>query len=256
MSGSLAGKVIVVTGASKGMGRAFAEMLVDEGARVVLLARSSAALDEVAAKLGAPALAIPCDVSDADTVRAALDDAAAHFGRIDVLVNNAAITSLLKVETATVAEIEREFAVNLLGPIFATSAAIPHLRAAGGGDIVFVSSESVRMAYPFLTLYASTKGGLESFAAGLRGELREQGTRVTVLRSGAVASGGNLSESWPEDRRDEFLAAAIKFGHAHFTGTPALPGSMAQTLRAILSLPRDVNLDLVEARGRAPMAAG
>lgn len=254
MPGVLAGKVAVVTGASKGMGRAFAEALAGEGAKVVLLARASAALDEVAAQLAESAIAIACDVSDAASVRAAIDRAAAHFGRIDILVNNAAITTLLKVETATPAEIEREYAVNLLGPVYVTSAAIPHLREAGGGDIVFVSSESIRMPYPYLTLYASTKGGLESLAAGLRAELREQGTRVTVLRSGAVASGGNLSESWPADRRDDFFATAVKMGHVHFTGTPALPTSMAHTLVAILSLPRDVNVDIVEARGRASAA--
>lgn len=254
MARGLEGKVAIVTGGSKGMGRAFAEVLAGEGARVVLLARASDALDEAAAQLGNAALPIACDVSDAASVRAAIDQAAAHFGRIDILVNNAAITTLLKVETATPAEIEREYAVNLLGPVYATSAAIPHLRAGGGGDIVFVSSESIRMPYPYLTLYASTKSGLEGLAAGLRSELREQGTRVTVLRSGAVASGGNLGAEWPADRRDDFFATAMKMGHVHFTGTPALPQSMAQALLAIVSLPRDVNLDLVEARGRAPAA--
>ncbi len=249
----LDGKVVVVTGASKGMGRGFAEALAGVGAKVVILARASAALDEVAGTLGEAALPLACDVSDAASVRAAIDKAALHFGRIDVLVNNAAITTLLKVETASPAEIDREFAVNLLGPIYATSAAIPHLRAAGGGDIIFISSESIRMPYPYLTLYAATKGGVESLAAGLRSELREQGTRVTVLRSGAVA-GGNLGDSWPEDRRNDFFATAMRMGHVHFTGQPTTRDTMARTLIAILTLPRDVNLDLVEARGRAPAA--
>ena len=254
MAGSLDGKVVVVTGASKGMGRAFVDVLAGAGARVVALARASAALDSLAGAFGDAVLPIACDMADGPAVRAAIDRAGAHFGRIDALVNNAAITTLLKLEGASDAEIDREYAVNLLGPAYASSAAIPYLRAAGGGDLVFISSESIRMPYPYLTLYASTKGGLESLAAGLRAELREQGTRVTVLRSGAVASGGNLSEAWPADRKDDFMATAMKMGHVCFTGTPALPESMAQTLLAVLSLPRDVNVDLVEARGRAPAA--
>lgn len=254
MNESLAGRVIAVTGASKGMGRGFAEALVAEGARVILLARASVTLDAVGAAIGEAGLVVACDVADAASVRSAIDAAARHFGRIDALINNAAITTLLKIETATPEQIEREVAVNLLGSVYAASAAIPHLRAAGGGDIVFVSSESVRMPYPYLTLYAATKGGVETFAAGLRGELREQGTRVTVLRSGAV-EGSSLAEDWPSDLRDDFFQAAIRGGHAQFTGQPATRDSMAKTLLAILSLPRDVNLDLVEARGRGPAAS-
>jgi len=254
VSESLQGKVVVVTGASKGMGRAFAGALVREGAKVAALARRSPALESLTSEFGDAVLPIACDMGDGAAVRAAIDQAAAELGRLDALVNNAAMTSLLKIETASDIEIGREVAVNLLGPIYATSAAIRHLRAAGGGDVVFISSESVRMPYPYLTLYAATKGGVESLAAGLRGELRAQGTRVTVLRSGAVASGGNLSQAWPQERRDDFFANAVRLGHVHFTGTPATSESMAQTLLAILSLPRDVNIDLIEARGRAPAA--
>ena len=252
---SLKGKVVVVTGASKGMGRAFAAALVREGAQVAALARASAALDSLPGDLGEAVSPIACDMGDGSAVRTAIEQAATRFGRIDALVNNAAITTLMKVETASDAEIGREVAVNLLGPTYASSAAIPHLRAAGGGDLVFISSESVRMPYPYLSLYAATKGGLESLAMGLRSELRDQGTRVTVLRSGAVSSGSNLSEGWPQDRRDAFFADLMRFGHAHFTGTPAAPTSMAHALLAVLSLPRDVNVDLIEARARAPMGA-
>ena len=252
MTGELAGKIVVVTGASKGMGRAFTAALVAHGAKVAAVARESAALDALSDLHGDAVLPIAADMADGAAVRAAIDRAAAHFGQINVLVNNAAITTLLKLEIASDAEIQREYAVNLHGPAYASSAAIPHLRAAGGGDLVFISSESVRMPYPYLTLYASTKGGVESMAAGLRSELREQGTRVTVLRSGTVATGGNLSEEWPADRRDDFFVTASRMGNLQFSGAPATPETMACTLLAVLSLPRDVNVDLVEARGRGP----
>jgi len=250
--GRLAGRVAAITGGSKGMGRAFAEHMVAEGARVVALARPSAALDALGRALGDAVLPVACDVADGGAVRAALNRGAAHFGRLDILVNNAAITSLLKVEGASDAEIEREYRVNLLGPAFASSAAIPHLRAAGGGDIIFISSEIVRMIFPYLTLYASSKYGMEGLATGLRSELRAQGTRVTILRSGSVATNSDLRATWPADVADDFYSAAQKMGGMHFTGAPITMATMAETLVSVLSLPRDVNIDLVEARGRAP----
>ena len=252
MTETLSGKVVVITGASKGMGRVFTETLVRQGAKVAALARASNALEALGAAHGEAVLTLPCDIAEARSVRAAIDQAAQRFGRIDALVNNAAISTLMKVEAASDADIDREFAVNLLGPIYATSAAIPHLRAAGGGDLVFVSSESIRRPYPFLGLYAASKAGLETAASGLRDELREQGTRVTVLRSGYVATGGNLGEGWPADMAAQFFAEANKMGLTHFSGTPAEPEPMAQALLAVLCLPRDVNIDLIEARGRAP----
>jgi len=251
--GPLAGKAAIVTGASKGLGRAFAETLIGAGAKVAALARASAELDELGRTPGI--LAIACDMAEPAQVRGAIDQVAAHFGRIDIVVNNAAITSLLPLENASAADIEREYAVNLLGPANASSAAIQHLRAAGGGDLVFISSESVRVHFPFLSLYASSKAGLESLAAELRNELRAQGTRVTILRSGSVDTNSALRATWPEDRLQHFASEAARLGSMEFTGTPVSMATMAQTLLALLTLPRDVNIDLVEARGRAPRSA-
>lgn len=245
----LEGRVCAITGGSKGMGRAFCELLVANGAQTAILARPSPEMDSLVQSLGTATLAVPCDMGDPESVHRAIDRTAAHFGRLDTVISNAAIVSLLKIETAPAAAIQREMAVNLIGPIHLTQASIPHLRAAGGGDLVFMSSESVRMPYPYLTLYGAGKGAIEVFAAGMRNELRAQGTRVTVLRSGAV-EGSNLEKDWDPDTRADFFEASSKMGNTAFSGQPATRTSMAQAMLSLLSLPRDANVDLIEIRGR------
>jgi len=252
MSGQMQGKVIAITGASRGMGRAFATILASEGAKIVALARPSDALGSLAAELGSSVLAIACDISDAQAVTRAIDDGARHFGRLDGIINNAAVIYISKVEDATDEQIQRQYAANLFGSIYATRAAIPHLRAAGGGDIIFMSSESIRMAFPLLTLYISSKTAIEGLAMGLRQELRAQGTRVTVLRSGAVDT-GTISEGWTEEQTNHFMAEAIRSGCLAFSGQNASVESMAKALLAVMALPRDVNVDLIEPRARAPL---
>ncbi|MGK2911448.1 MAG: SDR family oxidoreductase [Sphingobium sp.] len=247
MAAQLEGKVAVVTGASKGMGRMFVSHLIDHGAQVAVLARQSTALDEAGGAYGKKAAAFVCDVADPDSVRTAFDRVAARFGRIDILINNAARTTLTRFETATDAQIAGELGVNLAGPIYCTRAVIPYLRKAGGGDVIFISSESVRMPYPFLGLYAATKGGVETLAAAMRTELREDQIRVTVLRSGGV-EGSSLGVDWPEETKAQFFETIQRTGHAAFTGEHASQESIAQALLSVLTLPRDVNVDIIEVR--------
>jgi len=251
MSGQMQGKVIAITGASRGMGRAFAAILASEGAKILALARPSDELDSLAAELGSSVLTMACDIADAGAVTQAIDQGAGQLGRLDGLINNAAVVCITKVEAATDEQIQRQYGANLFGSIYATRAAIPHLRAAGGGDIIFMSSESVRMAFPYLTLYMSTKTAIEGFAMGLRQELRAQGTRVTVLRSGAVDT-GTISEGWTEEQARDFMTDALRSGCLAFSGRNASVESMAKTLLAVITLPRDVNVDLIEPRARAP----
>jgi NAD(P)-dependent dehydrogenase (short-subunit alcohol dehydrogenase family) len=239
--------VAIVTGASRGMGRRMAAALVQAGARVALLARPSDELEQAASALGDAAMPLACDVADPGAVRAAVARTAEAFGRLDVLVNNAAMSGLHLIEEATDEEITREVAVNLLGPIYAMREAIPHMKTAGGGDIVNVSSESVRFPYPYLSLYAATKAGLEMLSTGLRAEVRAAGIRVTILRSGGVAD-STMSRSWPADRREAFYKAAKASGNLAMTGGFVPPETMARTLVDVLSLPRELNVDLIEAR--------
>nr|WP_255631008.1 SDR family NAD(P)-dependent oxidoreductase [Novosphingobium sp. FKTRR1] len=240
------GKVAVVTGASKGMGRHFVAALAGCGMKVAALARPSVELDSLAAELGDAVTAIACDVTAPDAVKVAIDETASRFGQIDVLINNAAIYHPFAFEEGSDALIRSHIDVNVLGLAWATRAAIPHLRRTRG-QIVNISSESVRRPFPMLALYAATKAAVEVLSEGLREELRSEGIRISVLRSGSV-SGGMGSDSWSDETRQKFFAKIVQTGHAAMSGSPASPGSMARGLVSILSLPRDVSIDLVELR--------
>lgn len=243
---NLAGKVAIVTGASKGMGRHFVRALVAAGVRVGALARASAKLDEVAAEFGDAVLAIPCDVSSPQEVNAAVEATVERFGRLDFLVNNAAVFHPFAFEEGSDEIIRQHVDVNVLGVAWPIRAAIPHLRQTQG-QIVTISSESVRLPFPMLALYAATKAAIESLSQGLRDELRGDGIRVSVLRSGTVA-GGSGGDNWSKETIEKFYAKIVETGHANFSGEPASPESMAEALVATLSLPADVCVDLIELR--------
>jgi NAD(P)-dependent dehydrogenase (short-subunit alcohol dehydrogenase family) len=242
----LTGRIYAITGGSKGMGLRFARALTADGAKVILLARPSKELDAAAAEIPG-AMAIPCDVGSSADVRKAFAAIGERFGKLDGLINNAAACLVHKIEEASDEEIHAQVNANLIGPLLCIRSAIPLLRASGAGDIVNISSESVRTAFPYLTLYAATKAGLENLSAGLRAELRPDKIRVTVLRSGSV-SGSSIGGGWDPERAQAFMAAMVESGCAAFTGTAVKPETMADMLVQVLRLPREANLDMVELR--------
>lgn len=247
---TMQGTVGIVTGGSKGMGRHFIDTLVTAGARVACFARPSAESDTLAAAHGEKVLVIPCDVGQVEQVDRATAQTVERFGKLDFLVNNAAIFHPFRLEDARPEQIEQHVAVNLLGPMWCMRAAIPHLRKSKG-SIVSVSSESVRMPFPYLSAYVATKGGLEALSGAIREELRDTGIRVTVLRSGAVM-GSSGASGWDPEVGQAFLSTIQRTGHAAFSGSAASPQSMAEALLNVLSLPVDVNVDLIEVRGTLP----
>lgn len=244
--GILAGKVALVTGASKGMGRHFVAALVGEGMRVACLARPSPELASLGPEHGEAVLVLPCDVSDPDAVNAAVASAAERFGRLDVVVNNAAMFHPFAFEAGSDAIIRAHVELNVLGVAWVIRAAIPHLRVSQG-QIVTISSESVRHPFPMLALYAATKAAIETLSEGLRDELRSEGIRVSVLRSGTV-EGGRGGDNWSEETRAAFFTKILATGHAAMAGEAASPESMAEALVSVLKLPRDVSADLIEVR--------
>jgi len=247
---NLAGKVAIVTGASKGMGRHFVHALVAEGMNVAALARPSAELDSLPGEFAGPCanrvIAVPCDVADPAAVNAAVAATVDRFGRLDVIVNNAAVFSPFPFADGSDAVIRGQVEVNILGVAWLIRAAIPHLRATSG-QIVTISSETVRLPYPMLALYAATKAAIETLSEGLRSELRSENIRVTVLRSGVVA-GSSASKGWDPVIAQRFFEKIVETGHAAFGGEAATPESMAEALVALLALPPDVSVDLIELR--------
>jgi NAD(P)-dependent dehydrogenase (short-subunit alcohol dehydrogenase family) len=173
-------KVVIVTGATAGIGRATARALAAQGARVVAVGRTQAALDGLAAEL-AGSLPIRADMAQPDDVRAMVEAAHAACGRIDVLINNAG-----QGYEAPVADVEIDaFAylmrLNVLGPLAAMRTAIPHMRRAGGGRIVNVCSPVAKLALPGVGLYASTKAALRALTLAARAELAREGIVVSLF---------------------------------------------------------------------------
>jgi NAD(P)-dependent dehydrogenase (short-subunit alcohol dehydrogenase family) len=242
-------KVVVISGASTGVGRATALRFAGEGAAVVLLARRKDRLEEVAEQIGPQAAAIPADVTSSSSVRAAFDQIAAKFGRIDALVNSAGATRIRLIEQASDEDIGVCVGTNLLGPIYTTRSAIPLLRASGGGDIINISSEITLDDMPMMTLYAATKHGLSGFTKAMNKELRRDSIRVTLCVLGAVADTGihenfgpgDLERAWPIWEADGYLT--------RMSGTKLLsPQMVADVLCDVAGRPRDLMTDVIHVR--------
>jgi NAD(P)-dependent dehydrogenase (short-subunit alcohol dehydrogenase family) len=189
----LAEQVVVVTGASSGIGRATVLELARRGAKVVGAARTVAALDtlvEEVAAAGGEAVAVPTDVADPVAVRELAERAESHFGRIDTWVNNAAVAVWARVEDITDEEFDRVMRVNFLGQVHGVHAAVPALRRAGGGTIIGVASVEGVRAVPMHAPYTASKWALRGFYDTLRMELAESGDpiAVTTVLPGPIAT--------------------------------------------------------------------
>ena len=162
-------RVIIVTGASSGIGLAAAKALTAKGAKVALLARSAEAIAALAKELPG-SLAVTCDVTDFAGLRGAIANVHAHYGRIDALVNNAGRSYGANVEQIDPEIFEEIFRLNVLGPIVAMQAVVPLMRARGGGSIVNVNSGTAFMTIPGYSVYSASKRALLGFSMTARAE--------------------------------------------------------------------------------------
>ena len=187
-----AGKVVVVTGASSGIGEAAARGFAAEGADVVLVARSAAPLEKVTGEItrsGGKAKAMPTDVSNTSAALGLLARVADEHGGIDVLVNNAGVNYRGAVEDRTAEELAQIIAVNLTAPILLSQAVVPHLRKRGGGAIVNVASLAGHVPLPHEAAYSASKWGLRGFSFSMAEELAGSNIRVSVVSPGPVDTG-------------------------------------------------------------------
>jgi NAD(P)-dependent dehydrogenase (short-subunit alcohol dehydrogenase family) len=182
-------KVVIVTGASTGMGRAIALALAREGARLALVARSADPLDAVtreARTQGGDAVALPGDVADAEFAKGAVEQVARRFGRIDALVNNAGTNTFHRnLADISVADWHRVLETNLTGAFLFTRYALPHMRAAGAGQIVTISSGAgLQASPPAGVAYSASKHALHSLSGSINAEERCHGIRACVIAPG------------------------------------------------------------------------
>src|SRR5699024_2013780 len=188
---NIADKVIVITGASSGLGEATARHLAACGASVVLGARRSERIETLASELtnaGYKAKAVTTDVTDKAQVKHLVDAAVETYGRIDVLVNNAGLMPLAPLERLKVDEWDRMIDVNLKGTLYGIAAALPHMQAQKSGHIINVSSVAGHKVGPGGSVYSATKFAVRALSEGLRQEVKPYNIRTTVISPGAVAT--------------------------------------------------------------------
>jgi NADP-dependent 3-hydroxy acid dehydrogenase YdfG len=235
MSQNIDGKVIVITGASSGLGEATARLLAQEGAHVVLGARRLDRLQALAAAIGLPAsAAIETDVTDRDQVTRLVDHAVTAHGRIDVLINNAGLMPHSPLERGRVEDWERMIDVNLKGVVYGIAAALPHMTKQKSGHIINVSSVAGHKVRPGSAVYAATKAAVLMLSEGLRQEVKPYNIRTTVISPGAVQS------ELPQSVTESDVAQGVQ----SFYETYAIPAaSFARMVAFAISQPDDVDVN-------------
>ncbi len=248
----MTGKVIVITGANGGLGRALAQRFAGEGEKVVLLGRSLDKVQEVASAIGANAMAVACEATSPDSIRAAFAEIAKVHPKIDVLINNAAIFQPSPIEEASDDHILTGILTNLAGPMLCSRSAIPMMER--GGLIINISSESVDFPFPYLLVYQSTKAGLEQFSKGLHKELEGQGIRVTTVRAGQMMGPGSSATMDPEMGMRFFQACLARGFNPMERGVTQYDSTLG-LFRYLIDLPADMHVEIATYQARKPEPA-
>lgn len=230
-------KVVVITGASSGLGEATARHLVAQGARVVLGARRidrlQAMVEEMKAN-GGQAIAVETDVSDKAQVQHLVDAAITAFGRIDVLINNAGLMPHSPLERLKVDDWDRMIDVNLKGVLYGIAAVLPHMQRQKSGHIINVSSVAGHKVSPNGAVYAATKHAVRALSEGLRQEVKPWNIRTTVISPGAVAT------ELPGSATEPDIADGMK---AFYDATAIPADSFARCVAFALSQPDDMDVN-------------
>jgi NADP-dependent 3-hydroxy acid dehydrogenase YdfG len=237
MSNNIEGKVIVITGASSGLGEATARLLCAQGASVVLGARRADRLQALADDLivsGGKAHAITTDLTDRDQVKRLVEAAVQRFGHIDVMINNAGLMPQALLERLHIDDWDRMIDVNIKGVLYGVAAALPYMQQRKAGHMIFVSSVAGHKVGPGFAVYAATKFAVRALAEGLRQEVKPYNIRTTVISPGAIATElpNSVSDSAAAERVQKFYKEV------------AIPAeSFARTVVFAMSQPEDVDIN-------------
>ncbi len=235
MTEGIDGKIIVITGASSGLGEAAARRLARGGAKLVLGARRIDRLDALARDLAlGDGAAIQTDVTDAGQVRRLVDHAVGLHGRIDVLINNAGLMPHSPLERAKIEDWDRMIDVNLKGVLYGVAAALPHMKAQKSGHIINVSSVAGHKVSPGGAVYSATKTAVRVISEGLRQEVKPYDIRTTVISPGAVDT------ELPASATEADVAEGMRQFYAAF----AIPAdSFARAVAFAISQPAEVDIN-------------
>jgi NADP-dependent 3-hydroxy acid dehydrogenase YdfG len=242
---NIKGKVVVITGASSGIGESTAKFLAEQGAKVVLGARRSKRIDEVAKEIsanGGKAIGLATDVTKRAEVEALIQRAVEGFGRVDVLINNAGIMPIAPIDALKVDEWDRQIDVNIKGLLYGVAAALPHMQKQKSGHIINIASVfGIKMFAPGGVVYCSTKAAVRALTEGLRMELHSQNIRCTMISPGATAT--ELSESSSDEATRKNLREFMKMAISAST--------IARAIAYAIEQPADVEIDEVVVRPTA-----
>ena len=220
---SFAGKVVLITGGSRGLGLVLARELSRRGAKLAICARDGAAVLRARAELGREVLAMECDVSNPAQAHTLVEETVHRFGRIDVLVNNAGIIQVAPLESMGLHDFREAMETNFFGLLHVTLAALPHMRRRGEGRIVNICSIGGAVAVPHLTPYSASKFAAVGFSEALCAEARPSGVRVTTVLPGLMRTGSHVNALFKGRQEREM---------AWFSLGASLPGASMPAERA------------------------
>ncbi|WP_259068114.1 SDR family NAD(P)-dependent oxidoreductase [Mucilaginibacter sp. X4EP1] len=192
---STANKVWFITGASRGFGRVWAEAALKRGDKVAATARSLTSIIDLKEKYGANVLTLALDVTKPDQVKTVVAQAHAHFGRLDIVLNNAGYSLVGTIEEASADDVRTLYETNIFGTLSVIQAVLPLLRQQGGGHILGVSSGLGHVTMPVIGYYCSSKWAFEAIHESLAGEIKDFGIKVTIIEPGAYATEFGSQES-------------------------------------------------------------
>jgi len=239
----MSNRIWFITGASRGLGRSFAQAALRAGDRVAATARNTSSLDDLATEHGDALLSVELDVTDRDACFAAVQSAAEHFGRLDVVVNNAGYGMSGAIEELTEEQARQQVEVNLFGALWVTQAAPPILREQGSGWIVQVSSIGGLAAFPLTGIYHASKWALEGFSETMRQEVEPFGIRVLMVEPSGFRTdwaGSSMDRATPIAAYQELPSIAERRDSQREENNGRQPGNPDLAAAALLqTLDRD-----------------
>ncbi|CAN5797938.1 SDR family oxidoreductase [soil metagenome] len=239
MENNIKDKVVVITGASSGMGEAAAKHLSALGATVVLGARRADRIEKLAKEIndaGGKALAIAADVTQRDQVQHLVDTAVETFGRVDVILNNAGVMPLSPMERLNVDEWDQMIDVNIKGVLNGIAAVLPYMKAQKSGQIINTSSVAGHKVFNGSAVYSATKYAVRALTEGLRMEVKPYNIRTTIVCPGAVKT----------ELLEHISEADIQQANKDYVGAVGIsPDSFARVVAFAISQPQDVDINEV-----------